>query len=40
MSDTYEVFAVKYAHHGPRTAALNFIDDGPHEASQSLVLYV
>lgn len=40
MSDTYEVFAVKYAHHGPRTAAMNFIDGDPHQGSHDLDFFV
>lgn len=40
MSDTYEVFAVKYAHHAPRTAAMNFIGGDPHQSSQPLDFYV
>ena len=40
MSDTYEVFAVKYAHHGPRTAAMNFIGGDPHQGSHDLDFYV
>ena len=40
MSDTYEIYAVKYAHHGPRSAALNFIGGDPHETSHDLDFYV
>jgi glyoxylase-like metal-dependent hydrolase (beta-lactamase superfamily II) len=40
MSDTYEVYAVKYAHHGPRTAEMNFIGGDPHQASHDLDFYV
>ena len=40
MSDTYDVFAVKYAHHGPRTAEMNFIGGDPHQASHDLDFYV
>lgn len=40
MSDTYEVLAIKYGHHAPRTAAMNFIDGDPHQASQPLDFYV
>lgn len=40
MSDTYEVLAVKYAHHAPRTAAMNFVGGDPHQASQPLDFYV
>jgi glyoxylase-like metal-dependent hydrolase (beta-lactamase superfamily II) len=40
MSDIYEVYAVKYGHHAPRTAAMNFIGGDPHEASQPLDFYV
>ena len=40
MSDTYEIYAVKYAHHGPRTAAMNFIDGDPHQSSHALDFYV
>ena len=38
--DIHEVYAVKYAHHGPRSAALNFIDGDPHQTSQDLDFYV
>ncbi len=38
--DIHEVFAVKYAHHGPRSADLNFIGGDPHETSQDLDFYV
>lgn len=40
MSDTYEVYAVKYAHHGPRSAAMNFIGGDPHTSSQPLDFYI
>ena len=40
MSDTYEIYAVKYAHHSPRTAAMNFIGGDPHQASQPLDFFV
>ena len=40
MSDTWEVYAVKYAHHGPRTAEMNFIGGDPHQASHDLDFYV
>lgn len=40
MSDTYEVYAVKYAHHGPRTAEMNFINGDPHQTSHDLDFYV
>jgi glyoxylase-like metal-dependent hydrolase (beta-lactamase superfamily II) len=38
--DMHEVFAVRYAHHSPRTAAMNFIDGDPHAASEALDFYV
>jgi glyoxylase-like metal-dependent hydrolase (beta-lactamase superfamily II) len=40
MSDTYEIYAVKYGHHAPRNASMNFIGGDPHEASQPLDFYV
>ncbi|MEZ5765414.1 MAG: N-acyl homoserine lactonase family protein [Xanthobacteraceae bacterium] len=40
MNDTYEIYAVKYAHHGPRMASLNFIGGDPHETSHDLDFYV
>lgn len=38
--DIHEIYAVKYAHHGGRTGALNFIGGDPHEESQALDFYV
>ena len=38
--DLHDVYAVRYAHHGGRTAALNFIGGDPHQASQDLDFYV
>ena len=38
--DTYELFAVKYAHHGERFANLNFIGGDPHEGPMPLDFYV
>lgn len=38
--DVYEIYAVKYAHHGPRSAAMNFIGGDPHQDSQPLDFYV
>jgi len=41
MSDEiHEIYAVKYGHHGPRNASLNFIGGDPHELSQDLDFYV
>jgi glyoxylase-like metal-dependent hydrolase (beta-lactamase superfamily II) len=38
--DTYELFAVKYAHHGERYANLNFIGGDPHDGPMPLDFYV
>ena len=41
MSDeNHEVFAIRYAHHGPRTSAMNFIGGDTHETSDDLDFYV
>jgi glyoxylase-like metal-dependent hydrolase (beta-lactamase superfamily II) len=39
MSDTYEVYAIKYAHHD-RTASENFIGGDPHDGPMPLDYYV
>ena len=36
--DIHEVYAVRYAHHGGRSAALNFIGGDPHQAEGTLDL--
>ncbi len=38
--ETYELFAVKYAHHGERYANLNFIGGDPHDGPMPLDFYV
>ncbi len=38
--ETYELFAIKYAHHGERMANLNFIGGDPHEGPMPLDFYV
>jgi len=38
--DIHEVLAVRYAHHGPRNAEMNFIGGDPHQTSQDLDFYV
>jgi glyoxylase-like metal-dependent hydrolase (beta-lactamase superfamily II) len=38
--DIHEIYAVRYAHHGPRNASMNFIGGDPHQTSEDLDFYV
>jgi glyoxylase-like metal-dependent hydrolase (beta-lactamase superfamily II) len=38
--DIHEIYAVRYAHHSPRNASMNFIGGDPHQASDDLAFYV
>ena len=40
MSDTWQVYAVRYGHHPERRASENFIGGDPHEASMPLDFFV
>lgn len=40
MSDAWEVYAIRYAHHGDRPASENFIGGDPHDAPMPLDYYV
>lgn len=40
MSDAWEVYAIRYAHHGDRRASENFIGGDPHDAPMPLDYYV
>jgi glyoxylase-like metal-dependent hydrolase (beta-lactamase superfamily II) len=38
--DIHEIYAVRYGHHGPRNALMNFIGGDPHQTSDDLDFYV
>lgn len=40
MSDAWEVYAIRYAHHGDRRASENFIGGDPHDGPMPLDYYV
>lgn len=40
MSDVWEVYAIRYAHHGDRRASDNFIGGDPHDGPMPLDYYV